>query len=147
MEEANAVSRKLAPNSDAERRGVCLTQGKRVCTKTITNLDKPLKFSNGNAKTTLDERIEAESDVRHAVSIVAAYHLMISIVKNHIIINTDATQFSVVGHSSEKSNEYNIQRLDTSNQNQEAETQNKAKKGINWHRVIHHEALSSDIGR
>lgn len=78
-----------------ERRDICESQIPVPSSRTIGRLKEELDIHEGKADSTTAARDVACSDVRNMVSFAAAQHMMMPIVDNRLIINLDATQFTV----------------------------------------------------
>lgn len=85
----------LGKTTDSQRRGVTRLQAKKLSKSTIRRVNKRLELTTGNAETTPNARVEAESDIRHTVSFAACNHLMVKLVNPNLIVNMGATQFKV----------------------------------------------------
>jgi transposase len=71
------------------------SQIKRPSRRTVGKILKRLAIKSGNAEQTTNARAIACSDVRNAVSMCAAQHLMVPLVDHYLILNMDATQYTV----------------------------------------------------
>jgi len=85
-----------------DRNNTSESQVPRPSRRTLGRLEKRLKIKTGNAELTTNARAIACADVRNAVSMCAAQHLMIPLVDHFLILNMDATQYTVGNNSNEK---------------------------------------------
>mmetsp|Transcript_26482 Transcript_26482/g.36462 ORF Transcript_26482/g.36462 Transcript_26482/m.36462 type:complete len:212 (-) Transcript_26482:613-1248(-) len=84
------------------RRNISESQVKPPSRRTLGTLQKRLQLKTGNAELTTNARAIACSDVRNAVSMCAAQHLMVPLVDHFLILNMDATQYTVGNNSNSK---------------------------------------------
>ena len=81
---------------EAASSGQSNSQVKFPSRSTINNrLEAELSIHTSNAENTTDARAVAVADVRNAVSFAAMNQLMSPLVNPHLILNADATQFTV----------------------------------------------------
>jgi len=93
---------KLAIETTQSRKKVAESQVKRPSNRTVGRICKSLNIKSGNAELTTNARAIACADVRNAVSMCAAQHLMVPLVDHYLILNMDATQYTVGGSSKGK---------------------------------------------
>jgi hypothetical protein len=93
---------KYAILSAQERKNIAESQVKRPSPRTLLDLEKKLQIKTGNAELTTNARAIACADVRNAVSMCAAQHLMVPLVDHYLILNMDATQYTVGNNSKQK---------------------------------------------
>ena len=102
MVTADTILQYMTKYGNAQRKNANISQAKGICAQTIRNIDEELGISGGKAKTTTTARLGAEADLRHAILIAAANHLIVQLVKCNLILNMDATQFRVGTNVDEK---------------------------------------------
>ena len=81
---------------------ISASQVKLPSIKTIQRLEKTIGIRTGNAELTTNARDKACSDVRNAVSMCAAQHLMVPQTDHYLILNMDATQYQTGGDGKKK---------------------------------------------
>jgi len=93
---------KYAVVTAQNRKNISESQVHRPSRRTFKTLEKRLNIKTGNAELTTNARAIACADVRNAVSMCAAQHLMVPLVDHYLILNMDATQYKVGNNSNEK---------------------------------------------
>jgi hypothetical protein len=78
------------------------SQVRRPSRRTLGRLKNALQIKTGNAELTTNARAIACADIRNAVSMCAAQHLMVPLVSHFLILNMDATQYAVGNNSNRK---------------------------------------------
>jgi len=84
---------KYAVLTAQKRKNISESQVHRPSRRTLKAIEKLLNIKTGNAELTTNARAIACADVRNAVSMCAAQHLMVPLVDHYLILNMDATQY------------------------------------------------------
>jgi hypothetical protein len=129
--EASDILQNMARHNESNRRHVSPELADGVSPRTVRNVNKELGLQVANAETTTNARIEAESDLRNAISFAAANHLMVPLVNRHLILNMDATQFRVGSDTTLKTKAVYSSRHPITGQKQKQKVHTKPLKGRN----------------
>lgn len=123
------------------RRNISEAQVKCPSRRTLGTIHKQLKIKNGNAELTTNARAIACSDVRNAVSMCAAQHLMVPLVDHFLILNMDATQYTV-GNSCSSTAKVNFTIRPSSGKSLQV-TKDKKNSGITSYFIKHYLLISA----
>mmetsp|Transcript_32984 Transcript_32984/g.45233 ORF Transcript_32984/g.45233 Transcript_32984/m.45233 type:complete len:589 (-) Transcript_32984:104-1870(-) len=101
-EEFRSTVNKFAIDTAQARRNIASSQVKLPSRRTLHRLEEKLGIKTGNAEFTTNARAIACADVRNAVSMCAAQHLMVPLTDHYLILNMDGTQYKTGCDSSKK---------------------------------------------